>query len=365
MMKTTKLVVLFVIIATLLTGCLKSEQPDIVYDYVTVVVNEGNFSERNGSVNYYNEAENRLNNNPLKTSIGATYQSVDITSNGYLWVVANNPDKIVAFDALSGAMTDVEVTTGLTTPRFTTFYGNYMFVSNWGNPQQIGEWEPGVPMYGYPDSYVAVYNMPGGRTPVRTLPCGYDAEGLLIYNNTLFVATKEGVKVFDLSLSTMPLVTTITSTQFTTGNAKHFVVDASGRVWVSFTYGGLLCFDPVTYAVKEQYPVPLDDFTGNIAINKDRTKIFSYATTYDAEWNFTGAAVYATDVATGTQTELFSGMYNFYSIGVNPFTGAIYTADTRYDANSVMMVLDEAGNKKAEVETGVGTSRYAFFMYEQ
>jgi len=368
-MKTTKFLVLLAAGMILFTSCFKNDPQETIFDYVTIIVNEGNYSDHNGSLIYYNEESGDIKREPLRTktgsaySAGANYQSVALTASGLLFLLTNEPDKVILFNLLSGEVTNVEITDSLKTPRFMSSYGNSLLVSNWGAPKVIGEWGPGIPKYGYPNSYVALYNAKDGFAFEKKIPCGSDAEGLIVYNNYLFVATAEGVKVFDLSQSPVQELPSITSIMFT-GNAKHFVVDASWNVWVSYTDGGVLCFDPATRAVLKEYPIKVDEFSGNITISKDGSKLITYATTYDANWNFTGAAVYATDIATGTQTELFSGMYNIYSIGVNPHTGSIYTADTRFDANSTMIILDETGKELKRIESGVGTSRYAFFAHE-
>jgi len=363
-MKKTTLLLVTIAGLFLLASCFDNTPREEASEYVSVIVNEGNFSQKNGSINYYSEETGRLNLQPLGMELGATYQSAAITSNGLLWVLGNNPDKLVTFDAISGR-TDMEIpNTQLKNPRFMEFYETYLFVSNWGDPVANGEWSPGVPRYEYPNSYVAVLNAADNFTLTKKLTCGYDAEGMKIYKNRLFVATKAGVEVFDITQASMPNVATIATTAFS-GNAKQFVVDSSENLWVSYTDGGLLGFDPATYAILHTLPqIKLDDFSGNIAITKDGKKIISYATTYDAQWNPAGAAIYATDLASGVQTEVLNGNYYLYGIGVSPFTGNIYTADTRFDANSELMIVDVDSNEIIARHTvGVGTSRFVFFAY--
>jgi hypothetical protein len=51
----------------------------------------------------------------------------------------------------------------------------------------------------------------------------------------------------------------------------------------------------------------------------------------------------------------------FYSIGVSPYTGNIYTAEVSFTSNSLVKVFSPSGEIKKSVTAGVGTSRYIFF----
>jgi hypothetical protein len=346
--------------ALLATGCADHNPPPMYHSALVAVVNEGNYTDHNGSVNYYDEETRQLARHPLGTALGATYQSAAF-HNHLLWVVCNGPDKIAAFDAVTGVLTRTEITNGLLSPRFAAFHEHYLLVTNWGEPVADGEWSPGIPKYVYPNSYVAVFDIEDNDHLVRKLPCGYDAEGLIIAHNRLFVATQHGVKVFDLSAPEMPELPAGIAARRFTGNAKHFVTDASGYIWVSFTDGGVLQFDPTTGTALKEHALALDAFTGNIAITRDGRQIVSYATRYDEAFNYQGSSLYLTDLSSGSSRAFGEGFYNYYSVGVSPHTGHIYTADTKFDENSILLVYDESGRKQDTQEAGVGTSRYVFF----
>jgi hypothetical protein len=350
-MKTNRIIGAITVGTLLLSGCISHENPIIKTAVIAVVVNEGNGNNKYGTVDYYYENNGTIDLNVLGTFAAASLQSVAITANGWLWVTANDPDKIEAFDAVTGRkMLDIS-NTHLSTPHQITAYENYLFVTNGGTPA-------GTPPT-YPDSYVSVFSASNNFSHVRQLPCGADAEGLLCYKNRLFVATGAGVKVFDLSQASMPEDTTLASTIFT-GSAKQLVVDASKKVWVSYTDGGLMGFDPETYHITGEYAVPVDAATGAIALTKDGAKIISYATVQSP----LKATIYVTNLTSGSTTEWEAGACNVRSIGVSPFTGNIFTADTNYEAGSTLLIFNESGVKQGEQTTGVGAKGYVFFSID-
>jgi sugar lactone lactonase YvrE len=337
----------------LLAGCFPEQEPrEYVYDYMAVIVNEGDTATRQGSIHYYDETTKQLTN-PLLMHIDGAYQSAAVTSGGYagyLWVVTNKADQITVFDATVGTLNTI-LQTRLKTPRFVGFYERYLLVTNRGDAVRNGG------TVEYPRSYVSVYDLSSNLLHRDTLACGADAEGLLVHKDRLFVATRNGVKIFDLTQSSMPLVDSVISTKYT-GKARQFVVDREDNVWVSYTDGGLMCFDPRDYTLKREYDAPVDPESGAIAITKDSTAILSYSVTGTSPKE---ATIYRTDLATGDRTSKVIGPYNVCSIGVSR-KGNVFTADTKLSGKSTLLVFDETLTKIDERETGAGTKGFSFFV---
>ncbi|MDR2362433.1 MAG: hypothetical protein LBD91_06860 [Prevotellaceae bacterium] len=347
-MKTIRFLTLLIAGATALSGCLGDyNPPEQKRTDVIVIINEGD-TAGNGSVRFYIENQSYLN--PAIYGLSGNIQSAMMFQE-HLWVAANNPDKLSSVDLIYETITELPITE-LQTPRQVNYYaqssGNKLFVSNWGDSITTAN--------DHPNAFVAVYNLSNYSSPPTILPCGSDAEGMFVHVDLgkLFVATKQGVVVFDLTQTAMPRDTLIRSTQFS-GNAKQFVIDSTGVVWVSYSDGGLMGFNPETYAVVREHAIPVDPLTGAIATDQYQTKVISYGSS--------PAAIYATDLSTGAQTMLVSGSYNFTGIGVYPVSGNIYAADTKADGKSTLLVFDKDGRKLAE-ETNVGirTKGFSYFM---
>ena len=338
-----------------LSACnLQTDPVEYTYDNVTLVVNQGNFSEGNGSLAYYHENEQEIENNvfPSGYSLGAIIQSVALSaSNGNVFVICNNPGKVDVFDAVTKRVTKTDLfKDDVSDPRYMAMDDDYLYITNWGPSQDAGGgWLT------YPNSYVLRVSRYSGEV-VDQIPCGSDAEGIISTSSKLYVATGEGVIVINKSSKTM--VDTIIAPTFT-GGAKHLVVDKRNQLWASYPSGGLLKVDLSTGS-GEEIAIPVD-WMGQIAINVDADKIYTYKTTFDASYVAQEAKVYELDLATKTHKEFATGHY-FYSIGVSPATGNVYTAEANnFTSNSELLVYDASGTLLGRHLTGIGTCDFKFF----
>jgi hypothetical protein len=236
----------------------------------------------------------------------------------------------------------------LATPRYITYDDTYCYITNWGPGQDAGGgW------YTYPNSYVLVADR-WTRDAVKKIPCGSDAEGIISTGNKLYVATGEGVTVINKTFGTV--VDTIVAPTFT-GGAKHFVVDGYNQLWASYPGSGLLKINLQTDAAIEEITIPVD-WQGQIAINAEAGKIYTYEAQYTSP---KVSKIYELDIATKTQKEFATGIW-FYSIGVSPATGNVYTAEVNnFSSNSELRVYNASGTLQDSQQTGVGTCDFKFF----
>jgi DNA-binding beta-propeller fold protein YncE len=336
-----------------LSACnLDSDPVKYTYDNVVLVVNQGNFSVGNGTLSYYYETNKEIENNVIRGyDFGDIIQSVTVSAEGYMFVIGSS--KIDVVDVLTKQALATELfKDDLSGPRFMTMDNSYYYITNWGPGEEVSkDW------YIYPHSYVLVASRQTGAT--KKILCGSDAEGIISIDNKLYVATGEGVAVIDKYSQTV--VDTIKAPTFT-GGAKHFVVDGQKQLWASYPDGnGLLKINPVTGAATEEVAMPVD-WMGQLAINADAGKIYTYETTFDADYNALEAKIYELDIATKTHKVFAKSGTYFYSIGVSPATGNVYTAEVNgFSSNSEMLVYDASGTLLDTELTGVGTCDFKFF----
>jgi hypothetical protein len=330
-----------------------SDPVEYTYDNVALVVNQGNFSERNGTLSYYYETKGVIENNVIYATnnydFGDIIQSVTISAEGNMFVIGSS--KIDAFDVVTKQVLATELfKDSLFDPRFMTMDDSYYYITNWGAAQGAGGgW------YTYPNSYVLVADRRTGDA-VKKIPCGSDAEGIISKDSKLYVATGKGVTV--INKTSGAVVNTIVALTFT-GGAKHFVVDSQDQLWASYPGNGLLKINPVTGAV-EEVPIPVD-WMGQIAINVAAGKIYTYKTTFDASYTAQEAHIYELDIATKTHKDFATGTY-FYSIGVSPATGNVYTAEgNNFSSNSELLVYSADGTEVNRKTAGEGTCDFKFF----
>jgi hypothetical protein len=334
---------------------LNSDPVNYTYDNIMMVVNQGGYSERNGSLAYYHETDKKIENDVIKTvnnyDLGAIIQSVAISANGNVFVICNTPGKVEVFDAITKRVIATELfKADLSDPRYMAMDNDYLYITNWGPAQDAGGgWKT------YPDSYVLRVNRSSGNVVDRML-CGSDAEGIMSIGDSLYVAAGAGVIVIDKN--TNAVVDTIVAPTFM-GGTKHLVVDQHDRLWASYPGNGLLKIDIKTGASKE-VAIPVD-WMGQIAINVKTDKIYTYQTTFDANYTAQEAKIYELDIATKMYKEFAKGTY-FYSIGVSPATGNVYTAEVNdFKSNSELLVYDANGSLLDRQLTGIGTCDFKFF----
>jgi DNA-binding beta-propeller fold protein YncE len=341
-----------------LSACnLNSDPVEYTYDNVMLVVNQGNYSTGNGTVAYYHETERKIENNVLNYGLGAIIQSVAVASNGNVFVICNNPDKVEVFNAVTKEVIGTELfKNDLSTPRYMAMDDEYLYITNWGPAKDAGGgWMT------YPNSYVLRINRYTGEADDEQIPCGSDAEEIISIGNKLYVAAGEGVVVIDKSSKTA--VDTIIAPTFA-GGAKHFVIDQQERLWASYPNaypdGGLLKINLST-GEREEIAIPID-WMGQIAINVNAGKIYTYKTTFNENYSAQEAKIHELDIATKEQKVFAEPGTYFYSIGVSPATGNVYTAEVNnFTSNSELLVYDATGKILDRPLTGIGTCDFKFF----
>ncbi|MFA6335476.1 MAG: DUF5074 domain-containing protein [Bacteroidales bacterium] len=346
-------------IAISLLSCSKDD-PDITIlsDGKVIVINQGNYTEQSASISLYDEntkqIQNRVYESANGVSIGATIISGTITSDKEAVLVCNYPDKIIFIDAQTGVDKGTTITDGLVSPRNVVMSSDYIYVTNWGSEYNVNEngyWE-------FYKSYIAVYDI-NTKALVKKVLVGTDAEGLTLYGNKLFVAVREGVKVFNVSnINNISLVGTLRDANIT-GAAKYLAPDRNGMIWVSFPEKGLVQINPATLSVASVVIVPVDNMDGYITCDATGDNILTYKTTFNDQYMAESASIYSVNVTSRNVLELFSGTY-FSGVGVSPSTGNIFTAEVSFTSNSVLKVVGTDGTLINSATAGIGTCRYLF-----
>ena len=365
-MKKTNLFLL-VVFALLFCACEKSDDtptPQALKDYRALIVNQGNFSESNGSLCLYNEADNNIlrlayekanNGQSLAALVESFVQNQSIGL-----AICNSPDKIVVVGMDSLQYLSTISGNDVVTPRYGAIIGSYAYITCWGAPEVIGQWPGGYDMLGYPNSYLLKVDL-NSKSIVKKISCGGDAEGIIAHNNKLYVAVTDGVKAFDPTTDSQ--IAHFKHTSFY-GTAKHLVADKNGKIWYSVAGEGLGVVNTTSNTVESEVAIPtLDGMSAHIAISRNKDKVLYFSSETDASYNPIKSEIYAVDVTTKTPstTPIYSGK-QLNGIGVSPKTGNIYTAEIwNYGTNSTLKVITESGTLVHEATAGVAASRFVFF----
>ncbi len=322
-----------------------------------LVVNAGNFGDANGSISLYDEKTHEIENYIVKnanagSAIGAGIESMIAYGNLGI-ILCNAPDKLEYIDLTTMKYINFP-TTNITSPRYMVAYNNIGYVSCWG---------PWSQNWTLDESYVAILNISNGNV-MDSLKCGSGPEGLLIFNNKLYVANSydSTITVFDVSDFSKSTITLNAAPQ-------HMIVDTNDILWVSVTsaYGkfsseeiGLVgvSTDAVHEIIKKVNIKNISE-EGTMAYNREDHEIYILSA---EPWPGTATEVLAfnTDQKELSSNPVVSGE-NFSGLNYNVDTGILYVADAAgFQGNGKIMAYDKQGNQIDEATVAIGPTSFLF-----
>ncbi|MCS6795550.1 MAG: hypothetical protein NZ516_06295 [Raineya sp.] len=362
MKKVFRLIGVALVASSLLTACNTSDpQPSSgKYGRGTLIINEGNFSQGNGSLSFMKEdgtvqngifeAENNGN------SIGGIIQSVRGYSLGFftnnadkLAIVTNAQDKVIICDADTlKAVAVIQGNNAVENPQAFASIGDRGLVTNWG---------PIADAFGpNPKGFLTEINL-RTRTFVRKIQLnGVRPQGIVATNNKFYVADNNSNKILIFDSSGNPAGSITVANQ-----PDKLVVDALGKIWVICNSnpdfnnfinhkGTLVKINPNTDQVETTINnVPCEAFNSKIATAPDRIFVLS------------GKKVIAVNTDTNNVFEFVDNTFSLYGLGVNPFTQEVFVGENVFTQASRVRQFSASGNLIREVTAGVGTNGFLFY----
>lgn len=353
---------LFVLFLAGFAACKKSNDPAPVvgkYEKGVLVINEGNFSEGNGSLSFVLPDNSLINgvfeneNGGLK--IGGIIQNVgnySLGTNKKLAIVTNRKDQVILADADSlnfMAVVYPEADKRLDNPVSFAAIGEKGFVSNWGDIN--------LAFGSYPEGFLTIIDLKNNTYSGKIALDGVRPQGIITANEKLYVCVNNGkdIYVYDKNgtfLKNIPVEQ----------SPDKMLLDKNGKIWVicnnepdyvNFTddEGTLLRINPETDAVELSIPnVPCSSYNSKIAYYND--KIYSLR----------DKKVFVVDTTNSSVNELISNDFSLYGIGVNPTDGNIFVGENIFSSNSRVRVFNNNGTLSGEYPSaGVGTNGFLFF----
>jgi len=354
---------LFVAVLLGFSACKKTDEPTPVlgkYTSGTLVINEGNFSEGNGSLSFV-MPDNSLINNVFETEngslkIGGIIQSaqtynVGTDKNPKIALVTNRKDQVVLADADSLSFMAViypETDKRLDNPQSFAAIGNKGFVSNWG--------DIGLAFGLNPEGFLTEIDLKTKTFSRKIALNGVRPQAIISANNKLYVAKNNSDKigVYDANGNFLRDITVkdAPDKMLLDNNGKIWVICDNEPDYVNYTddEGTLVQINPETDAVEQSIAnVPCSSYNSKIAYYND--KIYSLR----------DKKVFVVAIATASVSEFISNDFSLYGIGINPTNGDIYIGEYIFSAASRVRQLSNAGDLIKEYTAGIGTNGFLFF----
>jgi YVTN family beta-propeller protein len=332
----------------ILAGCAdKNEVPRGKYAVGVMVVNEGNFGDSDGSIDFYDPATSSVTQdiygieNEVQTS--GVFQSINFNGN-YGYLIDQVGHKITVVEAETFKHVSV-IDAGLNTPRYMVVANNKGYVSNWGDFDTN---------FDLPDSYVAVIDLTN-FVVLKSIPVGNGAEGLVVFGGNVYVANaySNTIQVIDTGNDT------VVSAFEVANGPLQFAEDHEGKHWVlssSWQTGASL--SQIDFASEEVLKTfEIAGSAKSLAINSAGTELYYLSAPFGAD-----GEVYAVFTsASEAPAEPIITAPNLYGLGVDPGTDQLYLANhNAFQGNGTVLRYQRSGTLIEDFAAGRVPNGFVF-----
>lgn len=333
------------LIATNLSSCKDDNEEEArSSEQACIVLNQGNFTEANGSIsvidkngNVTNHVYSDANGYPLASTIESGF-----IYNDKLIIICNNEDKIEIVDA--NDFKRITTIKGIVTPRYGTVADGFLYVTS-------------VPDWNLQSGLIYKIDLASSQIDTSIVIEG-QPEGIISHDGKLIVAAGASANI--INTDSFSVGKTIMGKATLT--AKHFTVDKDGEVWMSLTsYEGISGISKIDFdmrSITNFTPVEGLAFEGHLSTTPDKSAIV-FRTITGAYTDDEASTISLYDIASGDTKEIIQGK-GFYGFNVDQKNGDIYTADTNgWITNSTLLIHDAQGTPKSTDKLlGVGACRF-------
>lgn len=291
-----------------LSSCDKTENtPAQPYDDGVFVINEGNFSDNNGTLSLVLRDSKTVSydifqKENTRSLAGGVAGYAEVDEKGIILVDNTTAGKdaleIVnahTFKTIATIKDDIE------NPRDVAKVGtNKAYVTCWGTNAD----------YSYKTAYVAVVDLTTNKV-TKKIPLGIDCESIMVIGNNAFIGTiyngQKNLNIIDTQKDELTSPIEIGT------NPGNFVLDASNKIWM-IAGKEIVLFNPTTKLVESRLKAGAIDKTPNsLSISQDKKTLYY---TYNSE-------IYSLNIADGS-TKTFIKR-KFTSVGFDNESNQVYT----------------------------------------
>jgi YVTN family beta-propeller protein len=361
-MKTRQNIIVWaLLIATLIFGCKKEDNPVYIptgpYANGVFITNEGTFGQDNASVSFYDFAGDSVRNSIYETvnkhPLGQLLQSI-YTVNGKVYMMLNISDTVAIANA--DDFKEAGTITGLNSPRYMTSYNNKGYITQWGEWGEMG--------------LVKVVDL-STNVIISTIEVGMGPEQAIVANGNILVCNG-GAYDLDSTISVInPANDRVVQTIKVGDNPKEMVIDKNSDIWVlcygyikydgSFniileTPSKLVKLSGQSFQKIGEYIISATQHPQHIDISKDKTTVY-----YGGGYGYAGIFAMDINASSTPSTPLVDGSKFFYGFNVNPANGEIFTLDANdFTTPGILRRYSATGNLLKQYTTGIAPNAALF-----
>lgn len=349
MRKLNKLFLLgFISFSVLVSSCKKDEEPTPTapkgkYENGVIISNEGVFGSGNGSISFYSNEKDTVFNDVYKTEnkipLGDVVQSTFRAKDKTL-IVVNASNKVVVVNTKDFKhLAEINIKQ----PRYVAVKDNKAYVSSWAN-----------------NGYVYIVNL-DTYLVVDSVKTGVGPEGVLINNNTLYVANSGGWGK-DSTITVVNLSNNSTkSINIHADCPSSIKIDKNNKIWVLAK--GSIMYDAnwtvIGHAPSKLIQIDIDDNSitktiklfdnahpSKLGINKNKDKLY-----YGGSFGFYGLYEIGIDeILAPTEPLIKEQNYGFIIDDVN---NKIFLLQEAYTSNGKLIRYKADGTRIKEYSVGI------------
>ena len=316
------------------------------------IVNEGGFDKGNTSLSYYDRTRDTVLNNVFEFTngpkLGDQSQSMTVIGDrGFIVVQNSSKIEVINRDDFTSIAT---ITEGIISPRYLIGVDDTKaYVTDWGADGVTGT--------------VKVINLASYEV-TKTIPVGQGPNGMLVYNNQVYVANNGGFShdstVMILDIQTDAVVDTL----IIGTNPESFVIDTNRKIWVAGS--GRTAFDRQDETPSlPGFIARLEADTVAIRIDADQAGFNAFKAVIDSQgqqlYFIYGEGVRRLRIGDTTfpSTPFIPG--NFYALGVDPVTDEILTGDPlQFTSEGAFFRYSPQGQIVKSYTVGIAPNGFAF-----
>jgi DNA-binding beta-propeller fold protein YncE len=318
-----------IILASLI--CCNSEEASPGGEYANgiFIVNEGNFTESNGSIGFYSDVteirETDLFEKVNSVKTGGIIQSIYFYEDK-AFIIDQYGSRIEVVDSESFESI-ATIDHGLNTPRYMVVANGKGYVTNWGNFDDN---------YDLPDSYIAIIDLEN-YTVTKSLDAGNGAEGLIVFGGDVFVANSYSntIEVINTLTDEISIALTVPP------NPVCFQEDMNSNVWVlssPYSSGSALSkLDLTIKTIVTSFSVAPS--ARSLVINGAGDKLYYLSAPFGTEAEVRSLSIESTK-DTG---EALITAPNLYGLGIDPESNLLYIGNhNAFQGNGTVLRYNES-----------------------
>lgn len=324
----------------LLTSCGRDKDPEPgKYENGFLIVNEGNFSDSDGELSFYDYGSRQSRHNLFELEnarpLAAIIQKVRLTDNR-LMMVCNRVDKVEVVDKdLKSLITISSDGNNMVNPQDVAVAGDQLFITCWG---------PFNASFQRDRPFIALANLASGQITGRIDLPGFPQD-ILNVGGRIIVALTGANKIVEISPSSRTIIREVNTPASPTN-----LIQKGGDIWVRCRQA-MVNLRLSDFQVAHEVVAPWV-MSGAVADPK-QDRILVTTSVFAPDFSFSDGTVYAFQPGSRTfATSALAARRNLYGVAVDPADGSLLLMDANNFRGAGSLIRLNASGAQAEVIEG-------------